>query len=138
MPLSYRGILWINASTIDSTQARLVRMTLLVQVGQEIHDIKPVLPSTSQLWLLVFDNADDLSLSFDLYFPAGDRGVILITSRNPVRRQYNKSDPRKSGDCQLMILWYCLSKLPMVTRLSQTKFLKMVKRLRRLLDVSRW
>jgi len=48
-----------------------------------------VLANASQSWLLVFDNADDPNLSLTPYFPAGDRGDILITSRNPGCCQYN-------------------------------------------------
>jgi hypothetical protein len=33
--------------------------------------------------LLVFDTADDPSLSLAPYFLAGDRGDIVVTSRNP-------------------------------------------------------
>lgn len=33
--------------------------------------------------MLVFDNADDLSLDLSPYFPVGGRGTILITTRNP-------------------------------------------------------
>ena len=34
-------------------------------------------------WLLIFDNADDPSLDVSRYFPSGNRGTALITSRNP-------------------------------------------------------
>lgn len=34
-------------------------------------------------WLLVIDNADDPSVDYARFFPAGDRGHILVTSRNP-------------------------------------------------------
>ena len=33
-------------------------------------------------WLLVIDNADDPSIEYSRYFPAGERGHILVTSRN--------------------------------------------------------
>jgi tetratricopeptide (TPR) repeat protein len=56
-----------------------------------------VLASTSQSWLLVFDNADDPNLSLAPYFPAGDRGDILITSRNPACCQYNTIGSREIG-----------------------------------------
>ena len=34
-------------------------------------------------WLLVIDNADDLEFDYSRYFPSGERGHILVTSRNP-------------------------------------------------------
>jgi hypothetical protein len=67
-----------------------------------------VLANTSQSWLLIFDNADDPKLSLTLYFPAGDRGDILITSRNPACCQYNtvgsKEIRRLSGDDSVLLL----------------------------------
>ena len=33
-------------------------------------------------WLLVIDNADDPSIDYSRFFPAGERGHILVTSRN--------------------------------------------------------
>jgi hypothetical protein len=56
-----------------------------------------VLANTSQSWLLVFDNADDPNLSLAPYFPAGNRGDILITSRNPACCQYNTVGSREIG-----------------------------------------
>jgi len=56
-----------------------------------------VLANTSQSWLLVFDNADDPNLSLTSYFPAGDRGDILITSRNPGCCQYNTVGCKEIG-----------------------------------------
>ena len=34
-------------------------------------------------WLLIIDNADDPSLDISQYFPPGNRGTVLLTSRNP-------------------------------------------------------
>jgi len=56
-----------------------------------------VLANTPQSWLLVFDNADDPNLSLTPYFPAGDRGDILITSRNPGCCQYNTVGCKEIG-----------------------------------------
>ena len=34
-------------------------------------------------WLLVIDNADDLHMEVERYFPGGERGNILVTTRRP-------------------------------------------------------
>ena len=40
------------------------------------------LSETASNWLLIFDDADDPSISFSKYFPIGGNGTILITTRN--------------------------------------------------------
>jgi hypothetical protein len=39
-------------------------------------------------WLLIIDNVDDLDLEFQDYFPKGNRGHILITTRDPHSKMY--------------------------------------------------
>ena len=34
-------------------------------------------------WLLLIDNADDPAISLEDYFPEGERGFVLVTTRNP-------------------------------------------------------
>jgi hypothetical protein len=41
------------------------------------------LSNVPELWMLILDNADDPDLDLFRHFPVGDRGTILITSRNP-------------------------------------------------------
>jgi hypothetical protein len=41
------------------------------------------LSNVSEPWPLILYNADDPRLDLSPYFPVGNRGVILITSRNP-------------------------------------------------------
>ena len=44
-------------------------------------------------WLLIMDNADDPSISLDEYFPRGDRGHVIITTRNPSHRKHGNIGP---------------------------------------------
>jgi hypothetical protein len=46
--------------------------------------------------MLILDNADDLDLDLSPHFPLGDRGTILITSRNPECRIH-----ATAGVCEL-------------------------------------
>lgn len=55
----------------------------------------------SQVWLLMFDNADDLKLGLTPYFPAGNRGDVIITSRNPQCQHYNTVGYREVGRLSL-------------------------------------
>lgn len=49
----------------------------------DIEVLKRWLCNLKDSWLLIFDNADDPSLNISQYFPTGDRGTMLITTRNP-------------------------------------------------------
>lgn len=40
------------------------------------------LSNTAEPWALILDNADDPRLDISRYFPVGNRGVVLITTRN--------------------------------------------------------
>lgn len=40
-------------------------------------------------WLLVFDNADDLSVVVD-YLPVSDNGSIFVTSRDPLAKTQSR------------------------------------------------
>jgi tetratricopeptide (TPR) repeat protein len=42
-----------------------------------------VLASVNRSWLLILDNADDPNFDYQVYFPPGNLGVVLMTSRNP-------------------------------------------------------
>jgi hypothetical protein len=93
----YWGVFWIDASTCDSIRRCLTQIAVILQVEKDIDSVKRVLANTSHVWLLVFDNADDPDLSVAPYFPAGDRGDIIITSRNPECRQYHTVGWREIG-----------------------------------------
>ena len=48
-----------------------------------MEDFKRYLTNSPNPWLLILDNADDPLLDISLFFPVGNRGTIIITSRNP-------------------------------------------------------
>ena len=88
---------WIDASTSDSIGRGLLRIAPLLQVDQDVDSVKRALANTAQPWLLIFDNADDPRLSLTAYFPPGDRGDVLITSRNHECRQYGTVGAQEVG-----------------------------------------
>ena len=79
-------------------------------MDKDVDSVKQVLANTSQSWLLVFDNADDPKLSLTSYFPAGGRGDIIITSRNPGCSQYNTVGSKKIGRMSVHDSWKLLVK----------------------------
>ncbi|CAI6332469.1 unnamed protein product [Periconia digitata] len=86
---AYTHIFWLHAETattlLSSFLKAVAKLDLLtetaasdlkVQVGLEW------LRSTTKTWLLVFDNAIEWT-AIRKFWPAGDRGSILVTSQNP-------------------------------------------------------
>jgi hypothetical protein len=57
-------------------------------LGLDFDGAKSWLANLSHQWLLILDNADDITLDLSNYFPPGDRGTIIITSRNPECRMH--------------------------------------------------
>jgi hypothetical protein len=97
MSCRYWGIFWIDGSTRDSIQRCWTQFALVLLVDKDIDSVKRVLANASRAWLLVFDNADDPNLPLAPYFPAGDRGDIIISTRNPECRQYSTVGSREIG-----------------------------------------
>lgn len=44
-------------------------------------------------WLLIIDNADDPDVKLQEYFPKGQRGCVLVTTRNPNLRLMGNTGP---------------------------------------------
>lgn len=80
---------WIDASTSDSIRRGFLQLSPLLQVDHDIDSVKRALANTSQPWLLIFDNADNPRLPLAPWFPSGDRGDVIVTSRNPDAGQYS-------------------------------------------------
>jgi hypothetical protein len=70
-------------------------------VDENVDSVRRKLSNTSQAWLLLFDNADDPNLSLSPYLPAGERGDIIITSRNPGCQHYNTVGYEEVGQLSL-------------------------------------
>ncbi|KAJ9496115.1 hypothetical protein H2202_008361 [Exophiala xenobiotica] len=93
----YWGIFWVDASTDDSIKRSFTQLARILQVDENVDCMKRTLANSVQAWLLIFDNADDPSLNLAPYFPAGNRGDIIITSRNPQCQHYNTVGWREVG-----------------------------------------
>lgn len=48
-----------------------------------MNTVKQWLSNATESWALILDNADDPRMDISPYFPVGNRGVVLITTRNP-------------------------------------------------------
>jgi tetratricopeptide (TPR) repeat protein len=86
--VSFSHVFWVDASSQESFETSLKGISSL-SAAQDSHvdgSVKSVLQWISSLqeqWLIVFDNADNLSPEVvNKFIPSGNRGNILITSRN--------------------------------------------------------
>lgn len=80
---SFWGIFWIDASSVENAESAFSEIGRIGGMGENSAAGKHWLSNIDMSWLLVIDNADDPSIDVSRFFPAGDRGHILLTSRNP-------------------------------------------------------
>ena len=83
---SFWGVFWIDASSNEHAKQSFSTIARIGRVEPNERAAKNWLSSLGQEkpWLLIIDNADEISLSVEEYYPDGDCGVILITTRNPI------------------------------------------------------
>ena len=66
-------------------------LNIAKRVGSSVETLEEacqVIANIQHPWLLVLDNADDTSVDYQCYFPSGNTGIILMTSRNPECSRY--------------------------------------------------
>ena len=87
MPISFSNtrfseVFLIDSSTAQTLDSDLKNIALVKGVGESASDAIEWLARQHEEWLLLFDNADDITLNLQKYFPSCSHGNILITSRN--------------------------------------------------------
>lgn len=60
------------------------------------------LANTEDPWLLIIDNADDPLMDICKFFPTGDRGAILVTTRNPECRIHATVGSSEFGEMSVL------------------------------------
>ncbi|KAA6414008.1 MAG: hypothetical protein FRX48_02370 [Lasallia pustulata] len=81
------GVFWINATSDERATQTFSR--LAKQFGGREPNERAAKNWLSQLelpWLLIIDNVDDSSTDVGTLFPGGERGSVLITTRNPAHK----------------------------------------------------
>lgn len=83
----YRAVLWMRAASQETLTADLVALAHLLRLpGSDSQDQAYIMAAVKrwlareQGWLLILDNADDLTLVEDV-LPAGARGHAIVTTR---------------------------------------------------------
>lgn len=78
------GVFWVDVSTRTSAEESYSEIAEALGCAKTVDAVRKTLsnlPPTSR-WLLILDNADDPHRDYQAYFPSGNRGAILMTSRN--------------------------------------------------------
>ncbi|KAK8029848.1 TPR-like protein [Apiospora rasikravindrae] len=76
------GVFWVDATSVQSARKSFAEIARLGKVNANERAAKAWLSSKDRPWLLIIDNLDDPAIAAEQYFPEGERGVILITTRN--------------------------------------------------------
>ena len=77
------GVFWVNTSNLKTIDSSFQEIIDNCEVKKSTKSLPRWLSSIEEPFLLIFDNADNPQLDVSKYFPPGNRGTILITSRNP-------------------------------------------------------
>ena len=83
----YHDVLWVNAATRDTLITSFLDLTHQLNLPEKDEQDQNITVQAMKRWLeqhdhwlLIVDNADDLSLAYD-FLPAGGKGHILLTTR---------------------------------------------------------
>ncbi|KAF2006584.1 tetratricopeptide repeat domain-containing protein [Amniculicola lignicola CBS 123094] len=83
------GVFWVDGSNRRRLQQTFSQnVSTIAEVDPNEKAALHWLSNLSEPWLLIIDNADDPTLELDEYFPKGNRGHILITTRDPIHKSY--------------------------------------------------
>jgi len=80
---SFWGIFWIDGSSYENARHTFSKIAKMGGAEPNENAAKNWLSSLQHPWLLLIDNADDPDIDVTRYFPGGERGFILMTTRNP-------------------------------------------------------
>lgn len=94
---SFWGVFWVDASSDENAQHSFRTIANVGGVDPNIKSATSWLSSLTYPWLLVLDNADNPDIPIDRYLPGGERGHILVTTRNPSLKKYGTIG---GGSCQ--------------------------------------
>lgn len=89
-------IFWVDASSIETMEQSMKMIAedpvaKAARVEPSSRSVLQWLSRTNHEWLLIFDNADGHAHTIAKFLPPGNRGNVLITSRNPMMRHHVSS-----------------------------------------------
>ncbi|KAH6694346.1 P-loop containing nucleoside triphosphate hydrolase protein, partial [Leptodontidium sp. MPI-SDFR-AT-0119] len=90
--LYYRfwGIFWVDVDKPSTAERDFIAVAkLLGHSAETVHEALQALTTTRRSWLLILDNADDPGFDYQVYFPPGNHGAVLMTTRVAECRKYS-------------------------------------------------
>ncbi|KAG9121167.1 hypothetical protein FRC07_002990 [Ceratobasidium sp. 392] len=79
----WSDIVYVDVTSRETADSALAAFAKAKGVGRTYSDTIRWLGTRHERWLMVLDNADDPSLNVSEYFPPGNHGSIVITTRRP-------------------------------------------------------
>ena len=83
LKVRFWGIFWIDASSHVTAHQGFLEISRICGVDEDPKAGRQWLSNAQDHWLLIIDNADDPYIDVSEFFPKGNRGSILLTTRNP-------------------------------------------------------
>ena len=77
------GVFWIDATSAETAKQSFAKIGKVGGMEATKNAGKHWLSNLDEPWLLIINNADDPNLDLLDLFPDGDRGHILVSTRNP-------------------------------------------------------
>ena len=88
------GVFFVDGSSRKNASGSYAEIATIGGVEPNERAAKNWLMTRDLPWLLILDNIDDEEVSLDDLLPAGTKGCILITSRNPSHKNYGNAGNR--------------------------------------------
>ncbi|UKZ66307.1 uncharacterized protein TrAtP1_007482 [Trichoderma atroviride] len=114
---SFKAVFWVSASSEEKLFQGFTEIAreLNLNNGTTINDqqvivqlVKEWLQKTPEAWLLVLDNADDLTI-IPSFWPTSEHGAVLVTSQNPASEYQlaNNGMEVKPFSPEESTAWFC-------------------------------
>jgi len=111
-------VFWVDVDSPSTAKNGFLTIAkTLESPAQDIKDVLILLANEKRPWLLVLDNADDPVFNYATYFPSGDRGAVLMTSRVHDCKSFSTI---KAEDLEGLDLEHSVELLLKATRIEET------------------
>lgn len=85
---NFWGVFLVDGSTRKNASGSYAEIAKIGGVEPNEKAAKTWLATRALPWLLIIDNVDDEEVQLEELLPAGTKGCILVTSRNPAHKSY--------------------------------------------------